>query len=167
MTKWKAPGPDAVHGYWTKMLVSMQERIAFYLQSCITRDEVPDLMTTGQTVLLLKEKSLLLKEKSLLLKEKSLLLKEKSKGSKVYNYRQITCLPLKWKLLTGIAVDEIYNHIEENDLLQEEQKSCHRNSRGTKVQLLIDKAVMKNCRRKFGLRMVWIRIKAYDMVPHS
>ena len=41
MTKWKAPGPDAVHGYWTKMLVSMQERIAFYLQSCITRDEVP------------------------------------------------------------------------------------------------------------------------------
>ena len=26
------------------------------------------------------------------------------------------------KLLTGIVVDEIYNHLEENDLLLEEQK---------------------------------------------
>ena len=37
MTNWKVPGPDGVHGYWIKMLVSMQERIAFHLQSCITR----------------------------------------------------------------------------------------------------------------------------------
>ena len=42
MANWKAPEPDGVHGYWIKMLVSMQERIAFHLQSCITRGEVPD-----------------------------------------------------------------------------------------------------------------------------
>ena len=84
------------------------------------------------------------------------------------NYRPITCLPLTWKLITDIVADEIYNHLEENDLLPEEQKSCRRNSRGTKDQLLIDKAVMKNCRRKVGLNMVWIDYrKAYDMVPHS
>ena len=47
-----------------------------------------------------------------------------------------------WKLITGIATDEIYNHLEENDLLPEEQKGCRRNSRGTKNHLLIDKAVM-------------------------
>ena len=67
-----------------------------------------------------------------------------------------------WKLLTDIVADEIYNHLEENDLLVEEQKGCRRNSRGTKYHLLTDKAVMKHCRRrKVGLR------KAYDMVPHS
>ena len=33
---WKAPGPDGVHDYWIKMFVSVQERIEFYLQSCIT-----------------------------------------------------------------------------------------------------------------------------------
>ena len=73
------------------------------------------------------------------------------------------------KLITGIAADEIYNHLEENDLLPEEQKSCRRNSRGTKDQLLIDKAVMKNCRRrKVGLSMIWIDYrKTYDVVPHS
>ena len=71
-----------------------------------------------------------------------LLLKDKSKGNEVSNYRPITCLPHMWKLITGIATDEIYNHLEENDLLPEEQKGCRRNSRGTKNHLLIDKAVM-------------------------
>ena len=73
MANWKAPGPDGVHGYWIKMLVSMQERIAFHLQSCITRTEVPDRMTTGRTVLLFKDKS---------------------KENEVSNYRPIICLPL-------------------------------------------------------------------------
>ena len=51
----------------------------------------------------------------------------------------------------------------------EEQKGYRRNSRDTKNQLLTDKAVMKNCRRrKVELNMVWIYFrKAYDMVPHS
>ena len=62
-----------------------------------------------------------------------------------------------------------YNHLEENDLLPEEQNSRSRNSRCTKDQLLIDKAVMKNRRRrKDGLNMVWIDYrKAYYMVPQS
>ena len=64
----------------------------------------------------------------------------------------MTCLPLMWKLITGIVADEIYNLLEENDLLPEEQEGCHANSRGTKDQLLINKAVMKNCWR----RKVWL-----------
>ena len=74
-----------------------------------------------------------------------------------------------WKLLTGIVADEIYNHLEENDLLSREQKGCCRISRGTKDQFLIDKAVMKIYRRtKVALRLVWIDYqKVYDMVTHS
>ena len=73
------------------------------------------------------------------------------------------------KFITGIAADEIYNHLEKNDLLSEEQKCCRRNSRGTKYQLLIDRAAMKNCkRRKVGLSMALIDYrKAYDTVPDS
>ena len=33
ISNWKAPGPDGVHDYWIKMLVSLQERIALH-QSC-------------------------------------------------------------------------------------------------------------------------------------
>ena len=85
------------------------------------------------------------------------------------NYRSITCLPLMCKFITGIVADEIYNHLEKNDLLPEEQKGCRRNSRGTKYQLLIDRAAMKNCkRRKVGLSMALIDYrKAYDTVPDS
>ena len=98
-----------------------------------------------------------------------LLLKDKNKGNTVRNYGPMTCLPLMWKLLRGIVADEIYNNIEANDILLAEQKGCRRKSRGTKDQLLIDKAVMKNCRRrKVGLGMLWIDYgKVYDMVPHS
>jgi len=43
------------------------------------------------------------------------------------------------------------------------------NCRGTKDQLLTDKAIIKNCkRRKTNLCMVWIDYKkAFDSVPHS
>ena len=84
-----------------------------------------------------------------------LLLKDKSKGIEVSHYRPKTCLPLMWKLITGIVADKIYNILEENDLLPEQQTGCRRNSRGAKDQLLIDKAVMEICRRrKIGLSMV-------------
>ena len=73
MANWKAPGPDDVQGYWIKMFVSMQERIAFHLQSCMTKSKVPDWITTGRTALPLKDNN---------------------KGNEVSNYRQITCLSL-------------------------------------------------------------------------
>ena len=74
IANWKAPGPDGVYGYWIKVLVPNQEEIAFHLQSCITRGEVPDGMTIGRTLLLLKDRS---------------------KENEVSNYRPIICLPLK------------------------------------------------------------------------
>ena len=101
MANWKTPGFDGVHGYWIKMLVSMQERITFHLLSCISRGEVPDWTKTGGAVLLMKDKS---------------------KRNQVSNDNPITCLPLMWKLFIGILADEIYNNLEKNDLLLEEQK---------------------------------------------
>ena len=59
--------------------------------------------------------------------------------------------------------------MENKNLLAEEQKGCRRKSRGTKDRLLIDKAILKNCRkRRTNLAMVWIDYrKAYYFVPHS
>ena len=48
-----------------------------------------------------------------------------------------------------------------------EQKGCFRQSRGTKDQLLIDKLVMCDAKRK-NLCMAWINFrKAFDSVPHD
>ena len=76
---------------------------------------------------------------------------------------------LMWKLLTGVIPEEMYNYLEREKILPEEQKGCKRGSRGTKDQLLIDKTILKDCKKRHtNLSMVWIDYrKAYDLVPHS
>ena len=64
---------------------------------------------------------------------------------------------IMWKLLTGIISEDMYCFMENENLLPEEQKGCRRKSRGTKDQLLIDKAILKDCRkRRTNLAMAWI-----------
>ena len=49
------------------------------------------------------------------------------------------------------------NSLDRNGLLTDEQKRSKKGSRGTKDQLLIDKAVLKNCwRRLTSLSIAWI-----------
>ena len=74
-----------------------------------------------------------------------------------------------WKLLTGVIAEEMYNYIELEKILPEEQKGCKRVSRGTKDQLLINKSVLKDCKKRHAnLSMAWIDYrKAYDLVSHS
>ena len=98
----------------------------------------------------------------------SLLQKDKSKGNVASNYRPITCLPLKWKLLTGVIADQIYAYLDQ-EKLPEEQKGCRKGSRETNDLLYIDRAVIKEVKsRNKNLAMAWIDYKkACDMIPHS
>ena len=91
------------------------------------------------------------------------------KGNTADNYRSIACLPIMWKLLTGVIAEEMYNYLEREKFFPEEQKGLKRGSRGTKDQLLIDKTVLKDCKKRHtNLSMAWIDYrKAYDLVPHN
>ena len=84
-------------------------------------------------------------------------------------YRPICCLPTIYKTLTGILTDRIYNHVTENGMLEKQQKGCIRKTLGTKDQLLINKAITENSKkRQTNLSMAWIDYKkAYDSIPHS
>ena len=146
MANWKAAGPDLVQGYWFKKLPGLHPRLQLHLQECVNQGNVPEWMARGRTVLIQKDPT---------------------KGIQANNYRPIACL--MWKLLTGIMGEKLYQHLERNGLLVDEQKGCRKGSRGTKDQLLVDKAILKNCwRRLTNLSMAWIDYKkAYDMVPHS
>ena len=110
-------------------------------------DSLPAWMTHGRTVLCQKNPR---------------------KGNAVENYRPITCVPLMWKLLTGLIAEEMYDYLEQEKLLLKEQK-CRRGSRGTKNQLLIDKTGLKDYKKRHtNLSMAWIDYKkAYDFVPDS
>ena len=149
MPNWKAPGKDGVQGYWIKNLSNLHERIAIQMNKILMgEDSPPAWMTYGRTVLCQKDPR---------------------GGNVAENYRAITCLPLMWKLLTGMIAEETYNYLEREKLLPEEQKGCKRGSRGTKDQLLIAKTVLKDCKKRHtNLSMAWIDYKkAYDFVPHS
>ena len=149
MPNWKAPGHDGVQGFWVKRLDNMHKRIATQLNLILEgTKEIPSWMTYGRTVLCQKDAA---------------------KGNSVENFRPITCLPLMWKLFTGMVAEDMYLFMENNHLLPEEQKGCRRKSKGTKDQLLIDKTILKDCRkRKANLAMAWIDYrKAYDLIPHS
>ena len=130
-------------------MTALHERIAVQMTEIISgRAPIPLWMTTGRTVLCQKDPR---------------------NGNAVDNYRPITCLPIMWKLMTGIIADNLYKMLEEGDILPMEQKGCRRKSRGTKDQLLIDKMILNDCRmRHKNLAMAWVDYKkAYDMVPHS
>ena len=149
MPNWKAPELDGVQGYWIKNLTNLHQRIAGPMNSILMGEEsLPEWMTHGRTVLCQKDPT---------------------KGNAAGNYRSITCLRLMWKLLTGIKAEETYDYLENMKPLPEERKGCRRQSCGTKEQLLIDKTVLKDCRKRHtNLCMAWIDCKkAYDLVPHS
>ena len=148
MASWKSPGSAGLHGYWLKNFTTVHARLVEQLNECLQHKMVPTWMTKGRTVLIIKDKEI---------------------GPVATNFRPITCLSLMWKLLTGVMSDEIYQHLESKRLLPSEQKGCRRNSRGTKDQLLIDKMIIRNCKRRLtGLEMAWIDFrKAFDMVPHT
>ena len=74
--------------------------------------------------------------------------KDPRKGNTADNYRLITCLPLMWKLLTGMIAEEMYNYLEREKILPEEQKGCKRGSHGTKDQPLIDKMVLEDRKKR-------------------
>ena len=78
----------------------------------------------------------------------SLLQNDKSKGDVASNYKPVTCLPLMWKLLTGVVADQIYAHLDQKKLLAEEQKGCRIASRGTNDLLYINRAVIKEVKSR-------------------
>ena len=150
MPNWKAPGHDGVQGLWIKRFDEMHERIATQLNEILEgTKEIPSWMTYRRTVLCQKDLA---------------------KGNSVENFRPITCLPLMWKLLTGIFSEDMYCFMENENLFPEEQKGSRgKRSRGTRDQLLIDKTILKDyIKRRTNLAMAWINYrKAYDFVPHS
>ena len=128
-----------------KSIKAVRPVLAALLNKALQSGYVPEWLTSGKTVLIVKGKD------------------------KVTDCRPITCLPIMWKLLTGVICGEMCKHLNEETLLPDEQRGCRRQKRGTKDQLLIDKIVIRNCRgRLTNLAMGWINYKkASDMIPHS
>ena len=59
--------------------------------------------------------------------------------------------------MTGILAEKMYSHLERENVLPSEEKECCKGSCLTKDQLLINKMVLRDCKRKHAnLAIVWI-----------
>ena len=147
-SSWKSPGPDAVPNFWLKQLTALHHHLLNAYNQVIEQSEnLPDWFTTAQTYLPPKNKD----------------------TENPQNYRPIACLSTSYKVLTSILTERSYTHITKNDIIPEEQRGCARNSYGCKDQLLINKVIIEDCKKKKkNLSMAWIDYrKAYDSVPHG
>ena len=146
--KWKSPGIDKVPNFWLNAFPSVHKPLAKLLSNAIKHpDQNPDWLTKGTTYLLPKN--------------------EETSNPK--NYRPITCLSTMYKLITSISTERLYQFLDSNNILPEEQKGCKRGSYGCKDQLLINKMILENCHTKQkNLSTAWIDYKkAFDSVPHD
>ena len=50
--------------------------------------------------------------------------------------------------MTEILAENMYSHLERENILPSEQKGCRKGSCGTKDQLLIDKTVLRDCKKR-------------------
>ena len=85
----------------------MYGRVRLQLKECLDSGFTPLSLTKGRTASVQKNKS---------------------EGNIASNYRPITCLPIMWKLLSREIADQIYEHLDQQKLLPEEQKGCRKRS---------------------------------------
>lgn len=145
---WKGPGSDNIHNYWYKKLTCLHSQLVEYLNTFIKHPELtPPFITQGKTYLIPKGNI----------------------SSDPSKYRPITCLQTVYKILTSCITQIMNAHIDNNQIMCEEQKGCKKGAKGCKEQLIIDEVILKQVRkRNKKLACCYIDYqKAYDSVPHS
>ena len=84
------------------------------------------------------------------------------------NYRPVACLPTTFKILTSVITDRLYSHLEKEAIMTPEQRGGKKDCYGCKDQLMINNAILENCKKRKNLSTAWIDYKkAFDSVPHS
>ena len=83
--------------------------------------------------------------------------------------KEETCLPTTFKSLASVITDRLYSHLEKEAIMTPEQRRGKKDCYGCKVQLMINNAILENCKkRKKNLSTAWIDYKkAFDSVSHS
>ena len=95
-----------MQGYWLKNLPSLHDRIVRQMNDMVNNNkDTPDWLTKGRTVLCQKYPQ---------------------KGDAVDNFRLRSCLPLIWKLMTGIISDVMLEFLVESDYSALEQRVARR-----------------------------------------
>ena len=118
---WKMPGVDTLQNFWWKRFSFTHNILTSYFNRFINDPELaPEWFTFGKTSLAAK----------------------KSDPDHPSKYRPITCLPTVYKIFSSLIGKCMKTHIQNNNLMPQEQKGCAPNTLGCIDQLLIDSMVL-------------------------
>lgn len=148
---WRAPGPDKIKVGWWKLFNAASDGLRKFIKGVLRQSrkvpDIPQWFVTGRTVMIPKDGC----------------------EGKPDQYRPIACLNTSYKLLTSVMSKQLMAHVEENEILPEEQLALRKGRRGCTDALLIDHMISDNAwARNAGLSVAWIDFKkAYDRVPFA
>lgn len=145
---WKSPGIDKLQNFWWKKLTNIHGKTASLIDNTVQNPyTIPSWLTTGRTTLISK----------------------KPDTKNPSNYRPITCLPIIYKILTSIITSRMSHHIEAYNIIPPEQKGNASNTYGTIDQLIINKMILEDAKKKKrNISTAWIDYKkAFDSIPHD
>ena len=124
---YKKPGIDSIPNFWLKQLTALHGHYSICFNRMLKGEEAtPSWLTRGQTSLIPKS----------------------DETQKPEKYRPICCLNTTYKLFTSLLADFIQDHLTTGGFLDKEQAGCKRRCFGTKDQLLINKSIMEDCRKR-------------------
>ena len=130
---------NSIHRFWFKKFISIHNRLDTEMNKCIQKTEIPEWMTKGKSTLIQKDPR---------------------KGTAPTNYRTIMSLPLMWKILTAQIREQIYYSSINPGIFPDEQKGCHKRTRGTEEVLYKDQYILNKSKTRWkNLAMAWIKHK--------
>ena len=144
----KLPGRDLITSFWYKKLYFYRNKLTELYQSTYSGEEhLPPWLPQARTKLLAKN--------------------EITDVAK--NYRPIACLNLMYKIYTSFLNTFLSDHCYKNQIISPEQAAGKKGVWGCTEQLLINKAIMTEVRKKRRNRFtIWLDYKkAFDSVPHE
>ena len=64
------------------------------------------------------------------------------------NYRPIANLLITFKILTSVSKDRLYSHLKKEAIITPEQTGGKKDCYGCKDQLMINNAILENCKKR-------------------
>ena len=116
ISNWKGPGLDGVQGFWLNYLRAFHCRIAKQLNLILEDGSVPYWVNQGSTILFVKDPLL---------------------GNAVKNVGPITCLPLRWKLFSGMLSEKYTTALRRSRYFLRNRKDVVRAQGVLKINSLI------------------------------
>ena len=144
----KSPGKDLIIALWLKKLHFYRDRLTeLYKNIYDGKETLPTWLTEAKTTLIAKNKHF----------------------NNAKNYRPIACLNWTYKIYTSCLNIFRTDHCNQNNIITPEQAAGKKGLLDCTEQLLINKAVMSEVKKKKrNLFTIWLDYKkAFDSVPHE